>query len=123
MLSGIVINMTDSVKEKSIKLFLYEVQIHYCYQVQIQSSGRSFESKINDKETFKINLFIRSCKLIEFLRCSFRLGAVRISKQLSLRVCHGWCVSNVWPSITIVTLSGDRRGGPRSPLRADPVSL
>ena len=75
MLSGIVINMTDSVKEKSIKLFLYEVQIHYCYQVQIQSSGRSFESKINDKETFKINLFIRSCKLIEFLRCSFRLGA------------------------------------------------
>lgn len=54
MLSGIVINMTDSVKEKGIKSFLYEVQIHYCYQVQIQSSRRSFESKINDKETFNL---------------------------------------------------------------------
>ena len=46
--------MTDSVKEKGIKSFLYEVQIHYCYQVQIQSSRRSFESKINDKETFNL---------------------------------------------------------------------
>lgn len=54
MLSGIVINMTDSVKGKSIKSFLYEVQIHYCYQVQIQSS-RSFESKINGKETFNLS--------------------------------------------------------------------
>ena len=55
MLSGIVINMTDSVKGKSVKSFLYEVQIHYCNQVQIQSSRRSFESKINGKETFNLS--------------------------------------------------------------------
>lgn len=47
-------NKYDSVKEKSIKSFLYEVQIHYCYQVQIRASKRSFESKINDKETFNL---------------------------------------------------------------------
>ena len=116
--------MTDSVKGKSIKSFLYEVQINYYYQVQIQSSRRSFESKINGKETFNLSsICLSGVVKTEFHRSSFILGAVRISKHLYLRVCHGLFVSNVWSSIAIITLSGDRRVGPRSPPRADPVSL
>lgn len=94
----------DSVKGKSSKNFLYEVQIHYCYQVQSWFSKIGFTNKINASGNIQFeHLFIESRKLTEGVRWSFTVVAVRVPRAALPEWASGLLRGAWWRGDTRVT--------------------